>query len=529
MIAAMLLCLMVAAANVAAADIYVSPSGSDTRGDGTQAKPFATLPKAQLAARKALAAAAGAGDGGAGGDVTVHLGPGKYYQSEPLVLTALDSGRNGGRMKWTGPGPSAGVDPATAAVVHGGVAVPATGWKRTAPGSPIWSVNVSALAPPASHAPPPAPTPPPSPPGPPPVANITYAHCGTVEVGVAYNGNDIAEVMTGSIDNCCKACAAHPSCKAWSYCNLPSGVHCGNPGKPVDCYIKTAPSAPAPMVARVSGSPGAGCRPHYKPVSPPPPPPPNNNWRFFNLLENGEAATLARLPDFGSGYLKDLGCKNSDTSFTCPPGVLPAAMDPADIGVQCNLGADWFTSLRQGVSYDATTSEVTFKAKQSSFSANDKIYVQGDKALISEPGEWALESATGMLYLWPRHEAAMVGGTADVVVLTTTRIFDFKGTDWEQGLTTAIDVDGIVLSGSDFASEFVLFRRGNDTPLSMREGMVRFENATDISVKNCALLDAGFSAFWFQGKSQNIRVEGNRIERPGFCGAYLQGIYPGIS
>eukprot|EP01043_Picozoa_sp_COSAG02_P012783 COSAG02_NODE_501_length_21049_cov_34.002768_12_plen_150_part_00 len=113
-------------------------------------------------------------------------------------------------------------------------------------------------------------------------------------------------------------------------------------------------------------------------------------------------------------------------------------------------------------------------------------------------------------------------------VLTTPRIFDFQGSDWEQGLTTAIDVEGIVLSGSDFASEYVLFRRGNDTPLSMREGMVRFENATDISFKNCALLDAGFSAFWFQGKSQNIIVEGNRIERPGFCGAYLQGIYPGI-
>jgi hypothetical protein len=44
---------------------------------------------------------------------------------------------------------------------------------------------------------------------------------------------------------------------------------------------------------------------------------------------------------------------------------------------------------------------------------------------------------------------------------------------------------------------------------------------------NSALLDAGHSAFWFQGKSQHIKVEGNRIERPGFCGAYLQGIYPG--
>jgi hypothetical protein len=31
---------------------------------------------------------------------------------------------------------------------------------------------------------------------------------------------------------------------------------------------------------------------------------------------------------------------------------------------------------------------------------------------------------------------------------------------------------------------------------------------------NSALLDAGHSAFWFQGKSQHIKVEGNRIERP---------------
>ena len=129
-----------------------------------------------------------------------------------------------------------------------------------------------------------------------------------------------------------------------------------------------------------------------------------------------------------------------------------------------------FTSLRQGVSYDAARSTVSFKAKQSSFSANDKIFVQGDKALISEPGEWALESATGMLYLWPRDEAAMAAGKTDVVAMTTTRVFDFKGSSWED-LTTAIDVDGIVVSGSDFASEFVLFRRGNDTPLAMREAV----------------------------------------------------------
>ena len=90
-------------------------------------------------------------------------------------------------------------------------------------------------------------------------------------------------------------------------------------------------------------------------------------------------------------------------------------MDPADIGVQCNLGSDWFTSLRQGVAYDAAQHTVTFRAKQSNFAANDKIFLQGDKALISEPGEWALESSSGMLYLWPRDEAAMAAGRAEVV------------------------------------------------------------------------------------------------------------------
>ena len=40
-------------------------------------------------------------------------------------------------------------------------------------------------------------------------------------------------------------------------------------------------------------------------------------------------------------------------------------------------------------------------------------------------------------------------------------------------------------------------------------------------------MDAGFSAFWLQGQTQNISIRGNRIERPGFCGFYLQGLGPG--
>ena len=53
-------CLLLTAAAVAAAagasDVYVSPGGSDADGDGSQAQPFATLRRAQLAADKDEAA-----------------------------------------------------------------------------------------------------------------------------------------------------------------------------------------------------------------------------------------------------------------------------------------------------------------------------------------------------------------------------------------------------------------------------------------------------------------------------------------
>jgi hypothetical protein len=114
----------------------------------------------------------------------------------------------------------------------------------------VWSVNVSSFAPPPPSPPPlqghhklvyspPAPAPVRANPTPVPTPNITYGDCGTVMVGVSYNGNDIKSIETGSIDACCKACAATAGCKAWSFCSIAKPDTCGTPGNPVDCYLKT--------------------------------------------------------------------------------------------------------------------------------------------------------------------------------------------------------------------------------------------------------------------------------------------------
>jgi membrane-associated protease RseP (regulator of RpoE activity) len=66
---------------VEAANYYVSPTGNDTN-PGTLAQPFATLQRAQQAARKVAGREA----------VTVEVRAGTYYLPETLVLTGADSG-----------------------------------------------------------------------------------------------------------------------------------------------------------------------------------------------------------------------------------------------------------------------------------------------------------------------------------------------------------------------------------------------------------------------------------------------------
>eukprot|EP01048_Picozoa_sp_COSAG05_P006790 COSAG05_NODE_458_length_9621_cov_5.309914_2_plen_897_part_00 len=551
-------------------DIFVSPDGSDTNGDGTRIKPFATLNAAQLQARTVLRKRP------LKRDVVVHVAPGVYHQREALHLSEEDAGRDGFRMKYQGPGPRAGTDPSVAAIVHGGVQVGGLAWSRTSAGSPVWVADVTSLAPP----------PPLSSRGaraPPPVPNVSYPNCGSVlgkyspllvtfppppphpsvfasgaAVGFSIDGHDLVPngtLLAGSIDACCKACGARADCKGFSFCNVPKGTHCWyghNRSDHIDCYLKTVAngSGSGPMAARVSGTPGAGCFPNYHPLpapSPKPPPSPQpgppapspySGWRFFNLLEAREPAVLARLPDLGSGYLKDLGCTNTNLDFTCPPGVLPRGLSADDSSVFTNVGANWFSQIRAGVAVNNPPTKFTFAGSRSQYNANERIFLQGDKSLISEEGEWALEHKTGRLYYWPRNQSAMEAGISDIVAATTVRVFDIRGSGWEpEERASAIDISGLVLSGSDFSADYDLcvcnaktdFKhcRTNDTPEEYREGMVRIANASDIRVTDSALLDAGFSAFWLQGMALNVSIIGNRVERPGFCGVYAQGIYPG--
>ncbi|CBX93394.1 hypothetical protein IAQ61_009087 [Plenodomus lingam] len=107
---------------VSAIDFYVSPSGSDSN-DGSSGRPFQALPKAQQAVREAISSSLTE-------DVTVHLADGIYTLSEPLILTAADSGNNGHSVNWKAD--------STGATISGGLKL--TNW--TAGSDGIYSAPV---------------------------------------------------------------------------------------------------------------------------------------------------------------------------------------------------------------------------------------------------------------------------------------------------------------------------------------------------------------------------------------------------
>ncbi len=122
-IVAVALGVLAAAGTAMAAEIHVSPGGSDSNA-GTKASPFGSIPRARAEARRLVAA-------GLKEAVTVVLHAGTHRLTEPLVLDANDSGTT---YRSVG---SVGSDRAEV-VISGGRAI--EGWKDA--GGGVWSVEV---------------------------------------------------------------------------------------------------------------------------------------------------------------------------------------------------------------------------------------------------------------------------------------------------------------------------------------------------------------------------------------------------
>ena len=66
------------------------------------------------------------------------------------------------------------------------------------------------------------------------------------------------------------------------------------------------------------------------------------------------------------------------------------------------IGPDWFAEMRDVTGVDREKYLLTISPGSGGQPFNARLYVQGVRELLDEPGEWCLSCSEGYVYYWPR-------------------------------------------------------------------------------------------------------------------------------
>jgi hypothetical protein len=271
---------------------------------------------------------------------------------------------------------------------------------------------------------------------------------------------------------------------------------------------------------------------------------------FRQLVQGERSAWLAREPDFGSGFLS---CGGGNGGFTCGAGALPAHFDCVNSSCSAFTRAGYSSDIR---AVTAVTFTAAGGAQVSVVSANTSgsrgsWYLQGPLELLDREGEWAARH--GVLYFWPYSKGGQQQNPNELIITAPVeqQIISFVGKS-QQAPVTGVTLSNLRVVGSSMPSTYVYMCHGdgsagiggggaacaatggpdtpdetNTSPRSASQGMVYMENATSITVKDCALKAAGIAAIWMEEANQNHTIVGNWVEDIAGFGLYSNGVGPG--
>jgi hypothetical protein len=146
---------------------------------------------------------------------------------------------------------------------------------------------------------------------------------------------------------------------------------------------------------------------------------------------------------------------------------------------------------------------------------------------VKNPGDWALDSDEGFLYLYPEKESDL----KDVLRPTTRAIFRVAGESRDARIKN-VSIENMNLEVTDFNSSMRCYSAivedgynysNCDWPNTLRTALVSIENANNIQVRFCELSQAPITAVSIYGPAESNVVYGCKIRDIGYVGVYLAG------
>jgi hypothetical protein len=244
--------------------------------------------------------------------------------------------------------------------------------------------------------------------------------------------------------------------------------------------------------------------------------------RFFRLFQNDSSLVMARHPNKGSGYGGGLEVVDN-TTITFPKSW--SSYDFSDAQLFGFIGANWFSEMREVIAVDRDSRTLTVDPGAEAFGGlNERVYIQGVKEFLDEPGEWCLNHKQGYVYCWPYS-----GDIEEQIIVApiSERVLDIRSDTIDKPVSN-ISFENITFIGSDFCKSWRIFdeNKGEGNGMmheQVEHGLIYIENGENINVRFCKILGAGHSGVLLNRYAQNCSVYGCWIEDAGYVGVNLTG------
>jgi parallel beta-helix repeat protein len=224
---------------------------------------------------------------------------------------------------------------------------------------------------------------------------------------------------------------------------------------------------------------------------------------FWSLLVDGELADIAKCRGRKPKNFKQLSIRN----------------------LQAYFQGSWMAEYLKVSGFDEQ-GNATFEFKRSRHAKGGPTLL-GAVQFIDKPGEWALDSNAGDLYLLPKKPEDL----KNVVRPTVKAIFQCRGSSRDKRIENVV-IKGLELVLTDFNAtmrcysgivengyEYLNLDRAN----TLRTALVAIENARGIQVLECQLSRAPIDAVSIYGPAEKNAVKGCKITSIGYNGIYLAG------
>ncbi|MGJ8677044.1 MAG: right-handed parallel beta-helix repeat-containing protein [Akkermansiaceae bacterium] len=248
----------------------------------------------------------------------------------------------------------------------------------------------------------------------------------------------------------------------------------------------------------------------------------NVSGRFHTLYDDEGLLPRARSAGFRTSAGRGLD------EFRFPHGKLKNWPNIEDVEIMIRASHQWMVNILplESVDEEKGIARTSIEASYAMKSIGDSCWVENVVDELNEPGEWALNTKEGKLYLWPRGKSPVVAPQLYELIRVEGKIDEMGAKD--------IPVQNLCFRGLTFKhGERYLFDKDDAgvqhdwDVVDKDNALVRLRGAENCVVEQCHFLHSGSGAIRVDLHGQENKISGNHIEHMGGTGIMLGGYGPG--